>query len=133
MTLAALPITGLYGGLLGLIVIPLSLHVVLNRYRAKIGIFDGGDEQLGKAIRVHGNFTEHVPLALILMLLAELNDGTPEMMHILGMVLLGSRLFHVYGLSMSVGQSVGRFLGVMGTWGVIAWSGGFSVILFLGY
>jgi len=133
MTLSGLPITGLYAGLLGLIVIPLSLHVVINRYRAKIGIFDGGDEQLGKAIRVHGNFTEHVPFALILMILAEMNDGTPEMMHILGMVLLGARMFHVYGLSMSAGPSVGRFIGVMGTWGVIAVSGGFSVIQFLDY
>ncbi len=133
MTIGGLPITGLYAGILGLFVIPLSIHVVLNRYRAKIGIFDGGDEQLGKAIRVHGNFTEHVPLALIVMILAELNDGSQEMMHSLGLLLVGSRMFHVYGLSMSAGQSVGRFAGVLGTWTVIAVSSGYCVSRFIGY
>ncbi|MBT4891201.1 MAG: hypothetical protein HON65_16780 [Rhodospirillales bacterium] len=133
MTITGLPITGLYAGILGLFVIPLSIHVILNRYRAKIGIFDGGDEQLGKAMRIHGNFTEHVPLALILMILAEVNGSGPEMMHTLGLILLGSRLFHVYGLSMSAGPSVGRFVGVMGTWAVIAGSGGYCVARFIGF
>ncbi len=133
MTFTELPITGLYAGLLGLFVIPLSFHVTLNRYRAKIGIFDGGDEQLGKAIRMHGNFTEHVPMALILMILAELNGGGPQLMHILGLVLLGSRMVHIYGMFMSVGPSVGRFVGVMGTWSVIACSGGYCVIRYFGY
>ncbi len=133
MNVVDIPITGLYAGILGLFVIPLSIHVIVNRYRAKIGLFDGGDEQLGKAMRVHGNFTEHVPLALILMVLAEFNEAPPEMMHTLGLVLVGARLFHVYGISMSAGLTVGRFLGVMGTWFVIAWSGGYSVARFIGF
>jgi len=133
MTLDNVAITGLYAGILGLFVIPLSAHVIINRYRAKIGIFDGGDPQLGKAIRIHGNFTEHVPLALILMLVTELNGAEAEMMHAIGLILVGARLFHVYGLGVSTGQSVGRFLGVMGTWFVIAGAGLYNVTKFIGY
>ncbi len=133
MTLENVAITGLYAGILGLFVIPLSAHVILNRYRAKIGLFDGGDPQLGKAIRIHGNFTEHVPLALILMVLAELGGAEPEIMHTMGMILVGARLFHVYGLGISTGQSVGRFLGVMGTWLVIGGAGLYNVAKFIGF
>lgn len=129
----SLPITGLYAGILGLFVIPLSIHVIVNRYRAKIGILDGGDPQLGKAIRIHGNFMEHVPIALILMALAEANGAEPEMMHSSGLVLVGARLFHMWGLSMSTGPSVGRFVGVLGTWLVIAVGAGYGVARFIGY
>lgn len=133
MSLDNVAITGLYAGILGLFVIPLSAHVILNRYRAKIGLFDGGDPQLGKAIRIHGNFTEHVPLALILMLASELNGAEAEIMHALGVILVGARLFHVYGLGISTGQSVGRFLGVMGTWLVIGGAALYNVAHFLGF
>ena len=52
----------------------------------KIGLLDGDDPQHGKEIRIHGNFTEHVPFALILMILVELNDAEPELMHTMGIV-----------------------------------------------
>lgn len=133
MALENVAITGLYAGILGLFVIPLSIHIILNRYRSKIGLFDGGDPQLGKAIRIHGNFTEHVPLALILMMLTELNDAAPELMHAMGLVLVGARLFHVYGLSTNTGPSVGRFLGVMGTWLVVGGASLYNVARFIGF
>jgi hypothetical protein len=133
MLLANLPITGLYAGLISLFVIPLGIHVVINRIRSHIGIFDGGDEQLVKAMHILSNFTEHVPLALIVMILAELSGAEPEMMHLMGAILIGARSFHIYGLSMSAGPSIGRFIGAMGTWGVIAFSGGFCVTRYLGY
>ena len=55
-------ITAVYAGILALMLVMLGILVVKNRYRAKVGLFDGGDEQLGQAIRVHGNFAEYLPV-----------------------------------------------------------------------
>ena len=80
--------TGLYAGLLGLLLIVLSMRVVQNRWRAKVGLGHGGDKALRKAIRIHGNFIEYVPLALLLMALIEMNGAQPPWLHGLGGALL---------------------------------------------
>ena len=59
----------LWSGLLGLLYLVLAGWVVRHRYRAKVGIGDGGDPALARAVRVHGNFAEYVPLTLVLLLL----------------------------------------------------------------
>ena len=70
-------------------------------------------------MRAHGNFTEYVPLALILMGLIELNGGPPPLLHGLGAALVVGRLLHAWGLSGSVGVSFGRVAGSIATWATI--------------
>ena len=48
----------------------LSMRMISNRVRARVNLLDGGDEALTRAMRVHGNFAEYVPFALLLMALA---------------------------------------------------------------
>ena len=64
----------LYAALLGLILIYLSYRVVSYRVKYKIGIGDGGNTKLARAIRVQGNFVEYVPVALLLIFFVELVD-----------------------------------------------------------
>ena len=112
------PITATYAGLLGLLVLILAFRVVAVRRATAIG--DGGNALLLSRIRIHGNAAEYVPLALLLMLLLEVNGASARMLHALGIALVVGRLAHAQGLSQSVGVSAGRFVGNVLTWSVIA-------------
>ena len=117
--LLKVPLTGLYAALCALIILALALRVIVLRWSTKTGIGDGGDRTLSKAIRVHGNATEYVPLALILMLIAELGGASGALINGCGIALVAARLAHAYGLSVSAGASIGRMLGTVVTFAVI--------------
>ncbi|RKH58620.1 MAPEG family protein [Corallococcus llansteffanensis] len=97
-TLLAVPVTSLYGALNALLTIGLGVNV--SRVRTKLKVFrgDGGNAGLIAAIRAHGNNVEHVPLALILLLLAELCGGNSVALHVFGGALLVGRLVHAFGM-----------------------------------
>jgi uncharacterized membrane protein YecN with MAPEG domain len=109
----------LYAGLLGLLLIALSAQVVLARRRFRVGLGHGTEEGMQQAVRVQANFTEYVPLAALLLVLADIT-GLPEVaVHGAGILLVVSRVLHAFGLSQSPGRSFGRFYGTAGTWLVI--------------
>jgi len=113
-------ITGLYAAILALIVVILAIRVTLRRRAVRVGIGNGGDAVLAQRIRVHANAAEYVPLALILLLILELNQTQPLLLHVFGCTLIAGRLVHAYGLSSSAGLSPGRAVGMVLTWAVIA-------------
>ena len=113
------PLTALYGGVLALLIIGLAGRVVGLRRSQRIGFGDGQDRALAQAIRVHANATENVPLALVLLLLLELNGAATLLLHVLGNALIIARLLHAWGLSQSPGTSFGRFYGTLVTWVMI--------------
>ncbi len=109
----------LYAGLLGLFLIALSAQVVLARRRFRVGLGHGTEEGMQQAVRVQANFTEYVPLAVLLLVLADIT-GLPEVaVHGAGSLLVVSRVLHAFGLSQSPGRSFGRLYGTAGTWLVI--------------
>ena len=110
------PVTTLYAAILGILLVVLSDLVSRNRKKAKISIGSSGDPILERAVRAHGNFVEYVPLALILLLLLEVQAAAPLMLHILGGTLLAGRLLHVYGMIRPDGMIAGRFWGTGLTW-----------------
>jgi len=115
----AAPVTALYAGLLGLLLIGLSIGVIRQRRRALVGIGHGGDERLERWMRIQGNFVEYVPMALVLLALAELQGASTGLLHGLGVILVVGRLGHAWGLAHSVGTSAGRAIGVLATFLVI--------------
>lgn len=115
----AVPITALYAGIGALLLIALAALVVRRRRRYRVGLGHGGEIALERAIRAHGNAAEYVPLALVLLLVAELNGAAPALLHACGATLMAARLAHAWGLARHSGVSSGRTLGVAGTWGVI--------------
>ena len=68
-------LTPIYAGLAVLFYVFLSIRVIGLRRSTRTSLGNGGHVSLEQAIRVHGNFSEYVPLALVLMLLAELQSG----------------------------------------------------------
>lgn len=101
----------LYSAIMALMMMLLSFNVILRRRSLGVAFGHGGHDPLERAIRVHGNFTEFVPLALILMFLAE-DAGTMRwVIHVMGMLLILARLCHAWGLTH--GRMAFRALGVV--------------------
>lgn len=104
-------ITALYAALLGLLASALTVRVILGRVRSGVQAGDGGDAQLAQAIRAHANLSEQVPLALLLIALAEVTGAPGAVVHALGAALLVARLANAWGLSHSLGPTKPRQAG----------------------
>ena len=99
-------------GLLGILLLFLSGHVIAGRVKFKIDIGDGGNEQMRQRVRAQANFTEYVPLALLLIILVEVGKIGPGWLPAaLAVTLVVARLWHAQGLLSSPGRSTGRFMG----------------------
>ncbi len=109
----SLAITPIYAAILAIIAVILAGRVTLNRVRYKVDIGDGGNTLMLQTIRVHGNFIEYVPLALILLALVELAGARAWVLHLLGLALLIGRLLHAWGLSRTAGPNLGRLIGAV--------------------
>ena len=112
-------ITGLYAALSALLIVILAIRVVAYRRTAQIGLGDGDNPEMRKRIRAHGNAIEYLPLGLLLLLILELNQTAPILLHVFGILLIVGRLFHAWGVSHHSGLSPGRMIGVLVTFGLI--------------
>ncbi|MBZ4371609.1 MAPEG family protein [Corallococcus sp. AS-1-6] len=121
-TLSLVPVTSLYAALNAFLTLALSANVSRVRTQHKVFRGDGGHAGLSAAIRAHGNNIEQVPLALILLLLAELSGGNSTALHVFGGALLVARLGHAFGmLRASPIQAVGAVLTLVVQLGLAGW------------
>lgn len=97
----------------------LSARVILHRRAHRIGVGTGGDEAMTRKVRVHANFAEYVPLALLMLALLELSGTGAGVLWTCGLLLLLARVLHAAGLGGSAGYSVGRFGGTILTFAVL--------------
>ncbi|MCG7497956.1 MAPEG family protein [Vibrio sp. Of7-15] len=109
----------LYAAVLGLLYIGLSVKVIKARRRYLVAIGDNDQQVLQRAIRVHGNFSEYVPFALVLLFFCEYSGLASGWGHVLGSILVIGRLLHAYGVS-SVNENLKfRISGMAMTFSVI--------------
>ena len=120
--MASINVTMLYAGLLTIIYLVLFGMAGAARGKANISLGDGGNPDLITANRRHMNFVENVPLALILIGLAEMSGASKTMVHILGIVLTLARIIQPFGLDFNDMRKMPRFIGVVATTLVIAFS-----------
>jgi hypothetical protein len=114
----------LWIGLNALLLIFLSWRVGQVRIRLKINLGDGGNPEMVKAIRAHGNYTEYAPVALIGLLALAAIGAHLYVVHALGAAFLFARLAHMLGLGFNV-WSAGRFVGTLMTMLTLLATGGF--------
>ncbi|WP_202843962.1 MAPEG family protein [Luteimonas saliphila] len=112
-------ITLLFASLHVVVYVALATRVVLHRRTTRIGVGTGGDEALARRVRVHGNFAEYVPLALLMLALLELSGVGAALLWAFGAALLAGRVLHAIGLGGSSGYSFGRFSGALLTFVVL--------------
>ena len=90
-------ITALYAGLLTILLFVLSIRVIGLRGNPAFSFIahgKGDEELLQRAIRAHGNFTEYVPMMLILLAFLELSEVSKLKLHLLGGSFLLGRVMH---------------------------------------
>jgi uncharacterized membrane protein YecN with MAPEG domain len=111
--LMSIKVTLLYGGLLALWFLVLSIRVIQGRAGpGKPSLGDGGHPAMLRRIRGHANFAEYVPLILLLIGLLELSGVPAWQVHALGGALLAGRLLHGYAFSFTDEHVFGRSAGI---------------------
>ena len=121
-----LTVTPLYAGLLALWFLALSIRVVQQRGHG-VSLGHGNDEELLRRIRGHGNFSEYVPLIIVLMAMLELGGLGQGVLHAIGATLLVSRLLHGVSLSFTQGWKFGRFWGTSLSFLLLLVTGGLCI------
>lgn len=94
-------VTAIYASLLALMFVGLSIRTPSMRRRLKIAIGDAGNSEMLRAMRVHSNLAEYVPLGLLLMLLAARSGTNAMLVQFLGLTLLAGRISRAYGVSLN--------------------------------
>jgi uncharacterized protein len=93
-----LPITLATAAFSAVFQLVLTTLVIRQRLRSGIHLLDGGDAPLTRRIRAHANFTETVPIALLLLLLLELAGWQSSLLAGSAGLLLTGRLLHARGI-----------------------------------
>jgi uncharacterized membrane protein YecN with MAPEG domain len=96
-----MPITAFYAALLAGLFLFLSVRVIGWRRERRVEFGHGEDFELLRRMRVHANFAEYVPFALLLMALAESMEPPNLLLHAAGIALVAGRIVHAYGVSQS--------------------------------
>ncbi|MFV7772275.1 MAPEG family protein [Shewanella marisflavi] len=113
-------VSGFYIALTAIMAVFFTYRVVRLRRGLKIGLGSGGSDELRLANRVHANLIENAPMALLLLLVAELNGLAAVYLHGVGTIWLVARILHAIGLTQGRGgYHFGRFWGVLLSWIVI--------------
>ena len=121
-------VTPIYATILGLLFIALSVRTIRMRRKHRVAVGDGNNSELRRAMRVHANFAEYVPLALLLIFFVEL-DGTPKWwVHALASALLCGRMVHAWGVSQPHENFRYRVSGMVLTFSVIL-AAGLTILL----
>jgi uncharacterized membrane protein YecN with MAPEG domain len=107
-----MPIVTLYAALLALLFVVLSVRALRMRRRLGIAIGDSGNSEMLRAMRVHSNFAEYVPLSLLLVFFVESGGAPAWLVHGLGLCLLIGRLAHAFGVSQAKENYVFRVTGM---------------------
>jgi uncharacterized membrane protein YecN with MAPEG domain len=97
----------------------LSVNVIRARRQHKLGIGTGRNKSVERAMRVHANFAEYVPFALLLIMLLELKKASAMLLIALCSVLFVGRLVHAFGVSMENERFIYRVSGMVMTFTVI--------------
>ena len=83
-------------------------------------------------MRVHSNFAEYVPLALVMLVLVEGQGAHAAVVHGLGLCLLAGRLAHAYGVSQPRENFKFRVFGMAMTFVTLIASSAYLLFAFAG-
>lgn len=120
-----LPITAFWIAVAAIALVALSLPVALHRKRSLTSLGDGGDSMLQRRIRAHGNFTEYVPLGLLVIAAVEACGYASWIVWAVSGLLALGRLSHA--IALLGGTLPLRMLGMIATF--LSLIGGAGLIL----
>jgi uncharacterized membrane protein YecN with MAPEG domain len=120
--LTTIPVTLTTAGILGLVFMGLSFNVVRLRIKTRTMLGDGGDKDdaasMQVAVRMHGNFAEYVPFALLLLGGIEAAHVNYKLVLALACMLVAGRIAHPFGM-LRPAPNLARGGGAMLTWAMM--------------
>ena len=124
-------ITLLYTSLIAILAIFLAFRVGVTRGKTNTLLGEGDSSELLQSIRSHGNLIEHAPLALMLLLLLEMQGIADWKLHLLGSSFFLFRILHAYGLSISRESTPYRVVGALGSWVLMLGMSAYGLYVYL--
>ena len=112
-------ITSIIASVLTIIFVRLSFAVIRLRRKNKVGLGNGGHEELERAIRAQGNFAEYVPFGIMLIACLEINGAPWWLGAVPGITLIAGRLIHAKGINMPPPDFSQRVLGMKFTFNTL--------------
>lgn len=106
-------VTGLYIAIFALVQAGMVVWIARSRFKDKVSLGAGNSEALKVKTRVYGNFVEVVPIAGLLMLIAELGGSPLWIIHWMGMLMVLSRVLHAKGMLTPPGYGSYRMAGML--------------------
>jgi len=119
----------IYAALLAVLFVYLSVRTIRARRSLGIGLGHAESPVMLRAIRVHANFAEYVPFALLLIFLVETAGANSWVVHALGASLLVARLSHAYGVSQQAENFKFRVFGMATTFTVLLLSAAYLLVV----
>lgn len=110
-----IPVTAIVTALCALLLVGLSAHISRLRFKHKVSLGDGGVNPLLRAVRLHGNTTEHAPIFILLCAAFELSVGTDPLLQIIAGLFLLSRALYTWGMLTKIFTRQ-RIIGTLGTY-----------------
>lgn len=127
----ALNVSGIWFALFTILYVLLTLHVVRMRWVTKTGLGTGEDRRMLKAVRIHGNFAEYIPLIFIGLVLLELRGVSTTWLHIFYGAAFSGRLLITMGITKTGNFSPYRFVGNNLTFIVLLAAGIWNLVISL--
>jgi len=121
-------IVPIYAAILSFLFVFLSIRTIRLRRSLKIGIGHANSEKMLRAMRVHSNFSEYVPLSLILLFFLEMQNANNVILHGLCSLLVLGRCLHAYGVSQEKERFVFRVSGMAMTFTTILTCGAYIIL-----
>ncbi|MDJ0941462.1 MAG: MAPEG family protein [Woeseiaceae bacterium] len=112
-------ITPLYAAIFAIVLFVLSVRTLRLRRRFKVAIGPGEQPELQRAMRVHANFCEYVPITILLIFFLETLAPVGWWIHSLCAALLLGRALHAWGVSQVNENLVFRVAGMATTFTVM--------------
>jgi hypothetical protein len=128
MDRSSIAVAAFYVGLNALLLLGLAYNVGSRRgSQGQLQPGDMGDAALTRAIRAHGNFAEHAPVVLLLLLVMALLDFEPLWLHVLGATFTVGRAIGAFGMMRQKHPNALRFTGNLVT-GLALLIGGVALV-----
>ena len=125
-------ITAFYASILGFIYIRLSKNIIRLRRKYNVTLGHKNHSDLEQAIRAHANFSEFVPIGLILLACLEINRIHFSVVILLGGLFFVGRVFHAKSFLKDIIDIPLRIKGMQFTFwsiGVMAGMNIFSILV----
>lgn len=106
-------VTPIYAAALALVFVWLSVRVISARGKHNVWIGTGDDAHVHRLVRAQANCAEYGPIAILLILMMELQDVANWGLHLAGATLLVGRVLHGIALAWDVKRSLTRAAGMI--------------------